>query len=40
MIDGLDFYQYTLSMLANHNNIEIKQENILSIENNENGGSG
>ncbi len=37
MIDGLDFYQYTLSMLANHNNIEIKQENILSIENNKNG---
>ncbi len=37
MINGLDFYQYILSMLSNHHNIEIKQENVLNIENTENG---
>jgi len=37
MINGLDFYQFILSSLSNYDNIEIKQENIISIENKENG---
>jgi lycopene beta-cyclase len=37
MIGGLDFYQSILSNLFSYKNIEIKQENILSINNVENG---
>jgi lycopene beta-cyclase len=37
MINGLDFYQLILSSFSNCDNIEIKQENVISVENKENG---